>query len=68
MLGKEAIRNAFMEGFMSVITTYFVPFFLWILIPGVATSILFKSKNAFSVGAFIGLIALFTIGPFAKYV
>jgi hypothetical protein len=61
------IFNAFFHGAFSILKIL-APILLWVLIPGVVTQIIFKSRQAYSIGAFVGLLGLFTIGPFGNYI
>ncbi|MEN8698436.1 hypothetical protein [Bacillus infantis] len=57
--------NAFIE-VMPVLLEGFLPIILWISIPGIVMSMLFKSRDGYTVGAFLGLVGAFTIGPFSN--
>ncbi|WP_226677167.1 hypothetical protein [Mesobacillus jeotgali] len=63
---SELILNAFFEAFTPVIELILMPVFLWIMIPGLVTRILFKRKDAYIIGAFLGLIGMFMIGPYSS--
>jgi hypothetical protein len=58
--------NGFLQGFIPILKVLIAPLILWIFIPGMVTQVLFKSRQAYSIGAFMGLIALFTLGPFSS--
>jgi len=51
---------------MPVIYLIFIPLLIWVVLPGVIFSVLFRNKGLYNLGAFGGLIALFTIGPFSN--
>lgn len=63
---SELILKTFFEAFTPVIELIFIPIIFWIMIPGLVTRILFKRKDAYTIGAFIGLIGMFTIGPYSN--
>lgn len=63
---SEIFMSGFLQGFIPVLKSFISPLILWILIPGIVTQVLFKSRQAYPIGAFIGLIALFTLGPFSS--
>jgi hypothetical protein len=63
---SEEILNAFLEAFIPIINLIIVPVFIWIILPGVVTRILFKKKEAYAIGAFLGMIGLFTVGPLSN--
>jgi hypothetical protein len=54
--------NSFLEVIIPLLTTLLKSVILWVLIPGLLTQVLFKSKEAYSIGAFLGLVALFSYG------
>ncbi|MFC4799455.1 hypothetical protein ACFPA1_08795 [Neobacillus sp. GCM10023253] len=49
-----------------MLKVFLAPIILWVLIPGIVTQVIFKSRQAYPIGAFVGLIALFTFGPFGS--
>jgi hypothetical protein len=59
----QLLLSAFYEAFMPVIQMLFIPFLIWVIIPGFCTVLLFRSRKAYPVGAFLGLMGLVTIGP-----
>ncbi|MEW9051762.1 MAG: hypothetical protein AB2392_11450 [Neobacillus sp.] len=59
----EIFTSGVLEGFVPLLKIFLAPIFLWVLIPGLVTQVLFKSRQAYSIGAIVGLFALFTIGP-----
>lgn len=63
---SELILEAFFEAFIPVFQLIFIPIFFWIMLPGLVSRILLKRKEAYIIGAFIGMIGLFTIGPFSN--
>lgn len=63
---SELILNAFFEAFTPVFQLIFIPIFLWIMIPGLVTRILLKRKEAYIIGAFLGMVGMFTIGPYSN--
>ncbi|WLR54274.1 hypothetical protein LC048_17760 [Mesobacillus subterraneus] len=67
MLGSnEVILEAFFEAFTPVLKSILIPILLWIVIPGIVTQVLLQKKSAYTIGAFIGVIAMFTIVPYSK--
>ncbi|MCM3663436.1 hypothetical protein M3204_03400 [Mesobacillus subterraneus] len=67
MLGSyEVIFDKFFEVFIPVMNSVLVPILLWIMLPGLVTQILLKRNGAYTIGAFIGLIGMFTIGPYSN--
>jgi hypothetical protein len=62
----EIITGGMLEGVVPLLKIFFAPIFLWVLMPGLVTQVIFKSRQAYSIGAFVGLIALFTFGPLSS--
>jgi positive regulator of sigma E activity len=62
---SEILINAMLEVIPPMID-FFLPIFLWILIPGTLAFMLFKSKDAYTVGGILGLVGAFTIGPLSS--
>ncbi|WP_378582095.1 hypothetical protein [Neobacillus sp. GCM10023253] len=62
----EIILNGILEGVIPLLKVFLAPIILWVLIPGIVTQVIFKSRQAYPIGAFVGLIALFTFGPFGS--
>jgi hypothetical protein len=56
------IFNGLLQGIIPVLKILLVPIILWILIPGMITQVLFRSKAAYNIGAFVGLVAFFKFG------
>lgn len=59
----EVILPGIIEGF-SAIATILLPILLWIFIPAILLRIIFKNNTAWNIGALLGLIAYFVIGPY----
>ncbi|MGO4886339.1 hypothetical protein ACJ2A9_01150 [Anaerobacillus sp. MEB173] len=59
----EAVQIAFFDGFLPVIMMFLVPLLLWVVLPGIVAQLIFKRRIAYSYGALLGLLGLFTIGP-----
>lgn len=67
MFNKDFLIKAFMEGFMPLINLFFLPLFLWVIVPGgILWFLTGREKTAYYVGAFIGLLLLFKLGPFSN--
>lgn len=56
----ESISEVF-----SALAIGLLPIFLWILVPAMVLTRLFRSKEAWTLGALIGFIAYSTVGPFS---
>lgn len=63
---NEIFIESFMSGFIPVINMLVVPLVIWVVLPGVIFSAIFRNKGFYNLGAFGGLIALMTIGPFSN--
>lgn len=63
---SELFVTWLLEGIIPVLKVFFAPIFFWILLPGIGSQLLFKSRNAYPIGAFIGLIAAVSFGPFSS--
>jgi hypothetical protein len=61
----EIFTNGLLEGIIPVLKLFLAPIFLWVLLPGIGAQLLFKSRHAYPLGAFVGLIAAVSIGPFS---
>jgi hypothetical protein len=63
----ELFLNTFLEGFLSTIIQLFQPFIYWVVVPGgILWLVTGMRKEGYYVGALLGLILLFTIGPFSN--
>jgi hypothetical protein len=63
---SSILFSAFSDVLWSGIRQYLVPFIVWISIPSIVANMLFKNKEAGSLGALLGFVGLFTIGPFSN--
>lgn len=59
------IANGFVQGLIPVIKIL-TPLFFWVLIPRIIVRIRFKNRHAYSIGAILGCILRFTIGPYGN--
>jgi hypothetical protein len=67
LFDKELFLNAFLEGLTPIIIHLFLPFILWVVIPGgILWLVTGMRKEGYYVGALLGLGLLFTVGPFSK--
>lgn len=62
---SSVLFESIMNGFVPIFTAYILPVGLWMLVPAVAFRLVFKSQLSFQVGALIGLVLCFFIGPFS---
>jgi hypothetical protein len=58
--------NGLIEGITPVLKLLLAPIILWVFIPGIITQVLFQSRQAYALGAFVGFVALFTFGPYSN--
>jgi hypothetical protein len=59
------IIDGLLQGLLPVINA-FKPLLIWVVLPGVITTMIFKSKEGYTVGAILGLFLASTIGPFSN--
>ncbi|XKE95556.1 hypothetical protein LG326_04250 [Metaplanococcus flavidus] len=65
MIFSSVLFESMLDGFLPILTGYFLPIGLWMLVPAVILRLIFKSKLSFQVGALVGLALCFFIGPFS---
>lgn len=51
------------EGVFIFIQMIVIPVTLWIFLPGILLGTVFRSKEAYTIGAVLGLFAMIEIGP-----
>ncbi|MFT4413324.1 hypothetical protein ACLM5H_05645 [Fredinandcohnia humi] len=65
LIDSQIIIDALLQGLLPVFDA-FKPLLIWVVLPGIITTMIFKSKEGYTVGAILGLLLAFTIGPFSN--
>ncbi len=65
MFTTEMLVTSIIEGVGPLINIFFLPIILWVVFPGILFSMIVRIKGSYQIGAFLGLVALLTIGPWS---
>lgn len=69
-MNGELIRSiwsiSIFEGVFTFIQMVVIPVTLWIFLPGILLGTILRSKEAYTVGAVLGLFAMITLGPLSS--
>jgi hypothetical protein len=56
---SSILVKGFLDGIVPLLNVFLAPILLWVLLPGIVAQVIFKRKEAYSIGAFIGLVTVF---------
>lgn len=62
---SQLIIEAVAQGIVPLIRMLLIPLMLWVVLPGLIATKLFRSNEAYFLGAFIGFLGMITVGPFS---
>lgn len=62
----EIFYGALINEVIPALMIFLEPILLWIILPGLATLFIFKNRNSYYIGSFIGAVCLFTFGPLSS--
>jgi positive regulator of sigma E activity len=56
---SSLLVKGLLEGIVPLLKMFLAPILIWVLLPGIVAHVLFKRKEAYGIGAFVGLVTVF---------
>ena len=63
----KVFSTSFFDGLFTFLQLVVIPVTIWIFLPGILVGTIFRNKEAYTIGAVLGLFAMITLGPLSSY-